>query len=237
MAGEGTATDVRNTLGAVRVPPLIPIRLRRIAVVVAVLGWLATLGMDTWYAWHPAAGPLDDTLTRTVHALAPFDSVSAQVLVAPTTAALVYAVIAALAVFALLRKRWELAALAVLGPGLCVLLTELVFKPLVGRVYAGYLSFPSGHTVSSVSAYLLAALVLVAGRPIGIKVVGLVLFLALSACLTAGLVAMNYHYPSDTVGGFFLVLGIMLPGAVGVDVLTGRRLAARSSAPPLPQAG
>jgi membrane-associated phospholipid phosphatase len=39
----------------------------------------------------------------------------------------------------------------------------------------------------------------------------------------AGLVAMNYHYPTDTIGGFGLALGVVLPLAVLADVLGARR--------------
>jgi membrane-associated phospholipid phosphatase len=39
----------------------------------------------------------------------------------------------------------------------------------------------------------------------------------------AGLVAMNYHYPTDTIGGFGLALGVVLPLAVLADTLSARR--------------
>lgn len=205
-----------------RFPPLIPLQLRRIAVAVAGFGWLMVLSMGVWFAGHRGSTAFDDTVTRAVHALAPVRSVPAIVLAGLTTPALSYAVLAVLVGFALLRKHWELAGFTVLGPGVCLLFTELVAKPLVGRTYASYLSYPSGHTVSAVSAYLLATLVLVAGKPVPLRVLGLVLCAVLSACLGAGLVAMSYHYPTDVIGGFGVAVGVLLPGALVVDTLTAR---------------
>ncbi len=137
---------------------------------------------------------------------------------------LIYAVIVAVLAVALWRRRWETAALAVLGPGLCVLLVEIL-KPLFGRLHSGYLSYPSGHMASSAAALTVAALV------VRRLFVWSVWALAMP-CTAAGLVAMNYHYPTDTIGGFCLAMGVVLPLAVLADVLSARR--ARPRVPGLP---
>jgi len=102
------------------------------------------------------------------------------------------------------------------GPGVCVLLVETA-KPLFDRLHSGYLSYPSGHMASSAAALTVAALVF---RRLPVWGAWTLVMLGTAA----GLVAMNYHYPTDTIGGFGLALGVVLPLAVLADVLCARRV-------------
>lgn len=213
-------------------PPLVPVRLRRPALFVALAGWLVAVLLGVLYANGRKADWFDRVLTHGLHEhVAAKGSVMAQVLVSPTTPALIYLVIAAMVVFGLVRRRWELAALAALAPGFCVLVTEVVFKPLVNRQHGGYLSYPSGHTVSSVSAFAVAVLAVTAGWSTRRRLLAWAAWLLVVVWLAAGLVAMDYHYPTDTIGGFCIALGVVLPGAVLVDVLSSRRAATPTAGP------
>src|SRR4051794_39568832 len=58
---------------------------------------------------------------------------AAVILLGFSTPALSIALLALVAVFAALLRRWEVAALAAIGPGITVLLTREVFKPSLGR--------------------------------------------------------------------------------------------------------
>jgi undecaprenyl-diphosphatase len=209
----------------VAAPPLVSNR--PVALTAAVCGVVVAVVLGIHYAGRSSAGRLDTALTHGMRALvgnptplgkwavtAP--TVPTRVLGALSNPVLIYAVIVAVLAFALWRRLWETAALAVLGPGVCVLLVEIL-KPLFGRLHSGYLSYPSGHMASSAAALTVAALVI---RRLPAWIAWALVMLGTAA----GLVAMNYHYPTDTIGGFCLALGVVLPLAVLADVLRARRM-------------
>ncbi len=213
-------------MDGVAAPPLVSNR--PVALTAAVCGVIVALVLGIRYAGRSSAGRLDTALTHGLRAIVgnptPLGkwavtppTVPTRVLGALSNPVLIYAVLVAVLVFALWRRRWEAAALAVLGPGLCVLLVEVVLKPLFDRLHSGYLSYPSGHMASSAAALTVAALVI--RRSVVWGAWALVML-----GTAAGLVAMNYHYPTDTIGGFGIALGVVLPLAVLADVLTVRRV-------------
>jgi undecaprenyl-diphosphatase len=190
--------------------------------VVAVLGWLAMVALGLRFAGEEQAGSVDRTLIDAVHGFVGDQGPLASFLVSPTDGIVIYGVIATLIVVAIVTRRWEFAVLAVSSPLLCVLLTEVVFKPLFDRRFQGGLSYPSGHTVSFVSALsaaLLIVLALMAGRPWLLRALFMVAWFVLSVAAMVGLVAMNYHYPTDAVGGFCIAIGVVLPCALMSDAL------------------
>ncbi|HEY3611652.1 MAG TPA: phosphatase PAP2 family protein [Pseudonocardiaceae bacterium] len=206
-------------------PPLVSNR--PVALTAAVCGVLVAVVLGIRYAGRASPGRFDTALTHGLRALVgnptPLGkwavtppTVPTRVLGALSNPVLIYAVILAVLAFALWRRRWETAALAVLGPGVCVLLVEIL-KPVFGRLHSGYLSYPSGHMASSAAALTVAALVI---RRLPVWAAWALVMLGTAA----GLVAMNYHYPTDTIGGFGLALGVVLPLAVLADVLGARRV-------------
>lgn len=221
-------------MDGVAAPPLVPNR--PVALTAAVCGVLVAVVLGIRYAGRSGPGRLDTALTHGLRAVVgnptPLGkwavtppTVPTRVLGALSNPVLIYAVIVAVLVFALWRRRWATAGLAVLGPGLCVLLVEIL-KPLFDRLHSGYLSYPSGHMASSAAALTVAVLVVR-----GLVAWGVWALLMLGTA--AGLVAMNYHYPTDTVGGLGLALGVVLSLAVLADVLSARRARPRVPAPPV----
>ena len=105
-------------------------------------------------------------------------------------------------------------------------LVEFVGKPLVDRHLAGYLCYPSGHTVSAVSALTVAVLGLSAGARPRRRLLALAGWVVGTCAVALGLVAMNYHYPTDAVAGVAVVLGTVLPLAVLTDAVATRRTSA-----------
>jgi membrane-associated phospholipid phosphatase len=219
----------------VAAPPLVPNR--PVALTAAVCGVLVAVVLGIRYAGRTSAGRLDTALTHGLRAVVgnptPLGkwavtppTVPTRVLGALSNPVLIYAVIGAVLVFALWRRRWATAGLAVLGPGLCVLLVE-IGKPLFDRLHSGYLSYPSGHMASTAAALTVAVLVVR-----GLVAWGVWALLMLGTA--AGLVAMNYHYPTDTIGGLGLALGVVLPLAVLADVLTAQRAQPHVPGPPPP---
>jgi len=128
---------------------------------------------------------------------------------------------AALVLACLATRRWRGAALAGLAVPAAVALTEFVLKPLVGRTIRGYPSFPSGHA-TALFALAATCAVLLAG-PVRPRVPGAVrLLLALGAALVAAavaiaMVALGYHYFTDTVAGTAVGAGMALLTALLID--------------------
>lgn len=226
-----------------RNPPLLPPRFRRFALFTAVVGWVVAAVLGVRYAGGTHAGRLDSAGFHLMRALvgnpvpvgkwavAP-PTTATQVLAAFSSSVTTYAVIVLALAFAMWRRWWSVAVLTAAAPGLCVLVTEVLAKPLFDRRHEGYLSYPSGHTVSSVSAFTVLVLAVSAGWRVWRRVVVFAVWLLVVLCVAAGLVAMNYHYPTDTVGAIGVALGVTLPGAVLADRFSARPTAGRGTARP-----
>ncbi len=83
---------------------------------------------------------------------------------------------------------------------------QFAFKPLAGkglfsRIDTRYDSFPSGHTTALTILTLIMALYSI---PLAIVSVAVVLLTMASRVL------LGYHYPTDTVGGFFIAAFVVL---------------------------
>lgn len=140
-------------------------------------------------------------------------------------------------VFGALRRRWDVVALAVLGPSVAVLLAEAVFKPLVGRVIASETnakSFPSGH-VAAVASAALVLLIVSYQLPMSRRLrIGVAVVLAAWVVLAAaGLVRKHHHFATDTLGAILLCAAVVTAAALAIDAfaaaIDGRR--ARRRAP------
>lgn len=198
------------------------------ALVIAAASWLAAVLLGISVAGDSSPEPFDLTLIGQAHAT--IGRPLAEVLVSPTNPPVVYSLIAILVVVALVQRRWGAAMLAIGAPVVAVGLTEVVLKPAFDRRYYGHLSYPSGHTVGTVSALTVALLLVLASTPLLVRVLAWLVWLALIAALTTGLVAMNYHYPTDALGGLCLALGVVLPGAILADRWTGQRTRGQAAA-------
>ena len=132
-------------------------------------------------------------------------------------------VLAVVVVTALLRRRFDVAALAAIGPLATILLTELVLKPLVRRRYDYVLSYPSGHTVGTVSECVVLGVILLGatGLPLVLRVALGVLLAAVCGIVMLALIVDGFHYFTDTVAGLSLSVGVVTLVALGVDRVTG----------------
>lgn len=214
--------DSRPVWGVVAVSVLV-------VVVLAAVVWRGTTtAFDTWafrraYVDFPAPGSLGRRFWLWFSA-----------------PALSLAVPAVIAVWAGVRKRWNVAALAVVGPALALCLTELVGKPLIGRLIGpgipqgstlGALtgSFPSGHETARVS-WLVLALVLLFRAPLTQRLRGIGLGVAIVWAVVAamGLTVNYYHYATDTIAAIGLATATVLAVALAIDkwcaTLTARLL-------------
>src|SRR5437588_1560722 len=174
--------------------PLIPRRLRVPTLLAAALAWAVLIALGSLLSGHRKPGKLDDALGRGIDNLVGRRSRLAEVLVTPTDTLVVLAVLALLVAVGLILHRWEVAILAVAGPGIAVTIAELVLKPLFDRRIHGGLSYPSGHMVAAVSTLTVALLVVTSGARWWLRLVIAPVWAALVVVLMVGLVAMDYHY-------------------------------------------
>jgi undecaprenyl-diphosphatase len=163
-----------------------------------------------------------------------------QLLLGLSEPTLVLVLLAAIALIAGLMRRWDVVALAVVGPAVALILTEVVLKPIVHRLFglrfelshglaqAGP-AFPSGHETGLAS--LTTVLIILIGRaPLSrrVRIIGATVLALWAVAGAVGLVRSYYHYATDTVGGA-CVGGVCV---VGVALILDATQAKIKSAPP-----
>lgn len=108
--------------------------------------------------------------------------------------------------------------LAVLAPACATSLTEYVLQPLVHRTKDGYLAYPSGHMTGWCT--LTVVVVLIASGPLVPRraaawVAAVAAVVAVGCGL--GLIASDYHYATDVIGGLAVAVGTTLALALLID--------------------
>jgi len=103
------------------------------------------------------------------------------------------------------RDRWRALACLV-GPVLAVVLTEYLLKPVIARRYTDLLSFPSGTTTAV--AALATAWVLAVPRRWRPAVAAVGVVLVALECIAV--VALQYHFATDALGGTAIGVGVLL---------------------------
>ncbi|HZD14666.1 MAG TPA: phosphatase PAP2 family protein [Pseudonocardiaceae bacterium] len=203
--------------------PLLVDRARGPAGVVILLAVvvIAVLGMR--YANQDAAGRLDLTLDSFISTHIRRDEPITGALVSlgdlPQAAILVAVVAGAAA------RRWSGVVLTIGGTLTAVTITELILKPLIGRLRYGHLSFPSGHTTALFSVAIAAAILLTgARRPrnVGLRLVASLAAVVVAAGTAIALVARHVHYATDTVAGCCVAVATMLAVALALDFVAPR---------------
>jgi undecaprenyl-diphosphatase len=210
---------------------LLPAAIVRPAAVVAACCALAFLVLAVRYHGVASAGGVD----RWIRGELPLWRDLPAATMAPLTdaaPAVFLGLAGAAALVLLLRREWERAAFAVLGPGVTMLVTE-VGKAVIGRLHQGVPSLPSGHTAAVTSGALVLALLAVGrwrAHAARVATVGALAGTAVAAAVAFSLVVLGWHYASDTVAGFCVAVAGTLGAALAVDTYTARRL--RPSAAP-----
>lgn len=105
--------------------------------------------------------------------------------------------VAVLGLAAALLRDWVRALSCVIAPIAAVLIVETVAKPLVGRHIEGALSYPSG-TVTAVAALATAAFLV---TPRFAKVFSAVAGGVAVVAVSAAVVVLRWHFPTDALGG------------------------------------
>jgi membrane-associated phospholipid phosphatase len=119
-------------------------------------------------------------------------------------------------------QRWSGVLLAIVGTIAAAAITEVILKPLIGRLRSGALPFPSGHPppwpqwpsrprFSSGSAEW--------PRSAALRLLGGVVLVAIPVGGGLSLVAQHVHYLTNTVAGYCMAVATVLAVALGLDLL------------------
>jgi hypothetical protein len=201
--------------------PLIPPTARPVAGGLLVCCVAVTAVLGAWFAHQARPTWLDRAVDHPVSASLGAHVGASQALAYPGQPVPVTALTAALLVACLIRRRWSACVLlAVAVPG-AIALTELVLKHVVGRTYHDTLTFPSGHTASAFAVataitVLLADPGLVRLRP-AVRASLALIALLVAAIVGIGVIALDFHYFTDTVAGAAVGIGSVIATAFAVD--------------------
>jgi undecaprenyl-diphosphatase len=130
-------------------------------------------------------------------------------------------------------RRWTGAILTAVTVPAAIGLTEYVLKPLVGRGAAE--SLPSGHAASMCALATICGVLLVnpPGRLVrgAVRALLVLAALAVAAAVSAAMVAIGAHYFTDVVAGAAVGTGLVLAGALILDLMTSQVRRARARRP------
>lgn len=134
---------------------------------------------------------------------------------------------AALALACLAARRVAGAVLAIGGVGLASVLTEFVLKPLVHRTLTGFLVYPSGHTTGLFALAAAIAVIVLAprsGRPRpAFRIAAVAAAVVVGAVAGLAMVALHFHYFTDTLAGAAVGTGVVIGLAFLLDLPAVRR--------------
>ena len=204
-------------------------RIALTAVVVACVAVVTALGVH--YAGHTAAGPLDASVDHWIQARVGITSVPLTVLTWLGDPVEVTLITIAATLGCVLARWWRGAVLALLAAPVSAVLTEDVFKPLIGRTIGGaqfapdghlvsvaVLSMPSGHTTAVFTLATLAA-VLLFRRGDRLRYLLIAAVYVLAAAVGVAMIAQNFHYFTDVISGAAMGTGTVLTGALAIDAV------------------
>jgi membrane-associated phospholipid phosphatase len=142
---------------------------------------------------------------------------------------------AALVLGCLLTSRTKGAVLAGLALPIAVGLDDGLLKHLFHRTYLGQLTYPSGHTTAAVTIAASAAMLFLGPmrpampRPLRLAIPAIGCLLVVAVAI--GVIGLQWHYFTDTVGGAAVGIGAVFGVALGLDLASAyiRRTSAKPS--------
>ena len=214
-------------------PPraLIAPRARFVLAAIVLLCVAVVTALGIHYAGHTAAGPLDAAVDTWVQGRLGITSVPLTVLTWFGDKLEVTVITIAAALACVLARWWRGAVLALLSAPVSALLTEDLFKPLIGRTIGGQMIGPSGHVVSvaalsmpsghTTAVFTLATVAAVLLLGPGHRVRSLIVAAAylLAAAVAAAMIAQHFHYFTDVISGAAMGIGTVLTAALTIDAV------------------
>ena len=132
-----------------------------------------------------------------------------------------------IAVACLLTGRIRGALLAIAAVPVAVGLCEVLIKPLVHRTYIGQVVYPSGHTATifavaaTMTVLLLASPQPAMARPLRMLILAAAYLAAVA--VVVGVIAVRFHYFTDTVAGAAVGTGTVCGLALVLDLIPAVR--------------
>ncbi len=189
------------------------------ALLAAALGVLfAGQARASWFD-HVVDSPVISTLGR--HGLLAYR------LASPGTLGPAVLISGAIAAICLRFRRVNGAVLALLAVPVADGLDDAILKPLFGRTDLGQLTYPSGHTTAVFAMATTVAILLLAppqpSRTRALRVLLVLAALAVCADVAVAVIALEWHYFTDTIGGAAVAIGVVCALAITIDRLTASR--------------
>src|SRR6185437_10992606 len=130
---------------------------------------------------------------------------------------------AGLAIGCLLTGRRRGAVLALLAVPVAAVITDWLLKPLVHRTYIGQVVYPSGHTATIVALAATLTVLLVApprpAMPSWLRTLILAVSYLTALAVVVGVIAVRFHYFTDTVAGAAVGIGTVCGLALVLDLI------------------
>jgi membrane-associated phospholipid phosphatase len=212
--------------------PLLAGRARGLAaaVLVACVAVTALLGL-LFYQQH-APDAFDSAIDNWIGSALSSNAAAAllHVVVLPGEPAGVAAMTLVLVAACLVTRRLRGVLLTVIAVPVAGGLSDLVIKPLVGRIYGlDSLTFPSGHATGVFTVAAVVAVLLLGPQypqvPAQLRILLVLASYAACAVVSVALVGLDFHYFTDTVAGGTTGTAVVLATAFVLDLPLLHRLA------------
>jgi membrane-associated phospholipid phosphatase len=132
-----------------------------------------------------------------------------------------------IAVACLITRRFRGAVLAVAAVPVAVGLCELLVKPLVHRTYIGQVVYPSGHAATIFALAATVTVLLFApprpAMPRWLRILILAVAYLTCVAVVVGVIALRFHYFTDTVAGAAVGTGTVCGLALVLDLIPAVR--------------
>jgi membrane-associated phospholipid phosphatase len=169
----------------------------------------------SWFD-HSVDSPIISTLGR--HGLTSYR------LASPGTLGPAVLISGAIAVICLRFRRINGAVLALLAVPVSDGLDDAILKPLIGRTDLGQLTYPSGHTTAVFAMTTTVAILLLVppqqSRTRTLRVLLVLAALGIALIVAAAVIALEWHYFTDTIGGAAVAIAVVTTLAIIIDQLT-----------------
>ncbi|GAA5091752.1 phosphatase PAP2 family protein [Nocardia iowensis] len=168
----------------------------------------------------PDGGPtaLDRALAAPIHSALDSRPGIYQALVIPSNAYILLPLLLLACTWFGYRGDWRRAAIMLVVPELALGLNTWLWKPLWNRQLHDYLAYPSGHTVHLI-AIATAFIVLV--DSMRARITALVVAVAAQCAAAIGMIGLDYHLPTDILGGVAAAVAMVLALCSAALSLTG----------------
>jgi membrane-associated phospholipid phosphatase len=210
-----------NAGGRAAARPLLPDAARLPATAIVAASVVTTALLGAWLGHGAHTDRVDTVIDAWVKAILPRNAKVLERLTWPGGLRAIIGMTALLVLVCLLWRRYRGTALVAISIPAAAVITERLLKPFVGRTALGFLSFPSGHATGTfalatvITVLLTGATGVTRAARLAIEVIAF----GVAAIVAAGMIALGFHYFTDTVAGAAVGTGTVLATALVIDLV------------------